>query len=217
MNGLRERYLPIIRYFGLVVLAIFCYLMLQIILRYVSFDTDASFLQIKQDYIGNKVWLTAFYVHVFSSLFALLAGLTQFSKKIRSYYPRVHRWVGRIYVLDILLVTGPAGLLMSFYANGGLGSRLAFLILSILWWYVTLQAWRAAVARDFARHRAFMLRSYALTLSAITLRLWKLGMAHYFGLPPMEIYRVAAWLGFVPNYLLVEIYLYRVRIGKTLG
>ena len=62
-----------------------------------------------------------------------------------------------------------------------------------------------------------MLRSYALTLSAITLRLWKLGMAHYFGFPPMDIYRAAAWLGFLPNYLLVELYLYRVSNGKVLG
>ena len=215
MSGLRERYLQIIRYFALIVLAIFCYLMLQIVLRYWSFDTDASFLQIKQDYIENKVWLTAFYVHVFSSLFALLAGFTQFSKNIRLHYPKVHRWIGRSYVINILLITGPAGLLMSFYANGGSSSRLAFLILSVFWWYFTLQAWRAALARDFARHRAFMLRSYALTLSAITLRLWKLGMAHYFGLPPMDIYRVAAWLGFLPNYLLVEIYLYRLRNTKA--
>lgn len=207
----RGQYVQILKYLGIVVLAFFSYLMLDIILRYVTFDTNASFLQIKQDFIGNKVWLTAFYVHVFSSLFALLAGFTQFSKRIRQRAPQIHRLAGRIYVIDILLITGPAGLLMSFYANGGMGSQLAFFTLSVLWWYFTWQAWRAAVDRDFSRHRAHMLRSFALTLSAITLRVWKLGLAHYFELPPMDIYRLVAWLGFVPNLLLVEFYLYRLR------
>lgn len=191
--------------------------MLEIMLRYVTFDTSAGFLQIKQDYIGNTLWLSAFYVHVFSSLFALLAGFTQFSTSIRRNYPRLHRLAGRIYVVDILLVTGPAGLLMSFFANGGTGSQLAFFTLSVLWWYFTWKAWRAAIARDFPKHRAYMLRSFALTLSAITLRIWKMSLAHYFELPPMDIYRIVAWLGFVPNLVLVELYLYRQRHGKASG
>ena len=188
--------------------------MLKIILRYATFDTNASFLQIKQDYIQNIPWLTAFYVHVFSSLFALLAGFTQFSKHIRIAYPRIHRSIGKAYVVNILLITGPAGLLMAFYANGGISSRLGFFTLSVLWWYYTYQAWRSALARDFSRHRAFMLRSYALTLSAITLRIWKLSFAHYLGLPPMDIYRMVAWLGFVPNIVVVEYWLYRERKSK---
>lgn len=185
--------------------------MLEIILRYASFDIDAGFLQIKQDFIGNRVWLTAFYVHVFSSLFALLAGFTQFSTRIRRHAPKIHRFVGRIYVVDILLITGPAGCLMSFYANGGIYSQLAFFVLSALWWYFTYCAWRAAVEGDFAKHRAYMLRSFALTLSAITLRVWKMGLAQYFELPPMDIYRIVAWVGFVPNLMIAEFYLYRWR------
>ncbi|MGH8050319.1 MAG: DUF2306 domain-containing protein [Arenimonas sp.] len=207
MTVSRGQYVQIVKYFGVVVLAFFSYLMLEIILRYVSFDTNAGFLQIKHDYIENKLWLSAFYLHVFSSLFALLAGFTQFSKSIRRNYPQIHRRVGRIYVIDILLITGPAGLLMSFFANGDTGSQLAFFTLSVLWWYFTFQAWRAALARDFSRHRAYMLRSFALTMSAITLRIWKMGLAHYFELPPMDIYRIVAWLGFVPNLLLIEFYL----------
>jgi hypothetical protein len=216
MNALLKQYRQIIKYFFLILLAFFSYLMLEITLRYVTFDTNASFLQIKQDYIQNIVWLTAFYVHVFSSLFALLAGFTQFSNRIRTAYPRVHRWVGKIYIADVLLVTGPAGMLMAFYANGGISSRLGFFTLSALWWYSTYQAWRSAVTRNFSKHRAFMLRSYALTLSAITLRIWKLSFAHFLALAPMDIYRMVAWLGFVPNIVLVEYWLHRERNAKQM-
>mgnify|MGYP003600970154 FL=1 len=178
--------------------------MLQIIARYIPFDTDVAFLQIKQDYIDNLAWLSAFYIHVFSSIFALAAGFTQFSNRIRTHRPRLHRAIGRAYVIDILLITGPAGFLMAFYANGGTTSRAAFLILSILWWAFTYLAYLAALHRDFAAHRRWMLRSFALTLSAITLRLWKMLIAHYFELPPMDLYRLVAWLGFVPNLLVIE-------------
>jgi uncharacterized membrane protein len=201
----------IINYFGLVVLAFFSVLMLEITWRYIGFNTDASFLQIKQEYISNRAWLSAFYIHVFTSLFALLAGFTQFSATIRQRWPQLHRSVGYVYVVNILLITGPSALLMAFYANGGLSSRLGFFVLAVLWWWFTFQAFRYARKGDIQQHRAYMLRSYALTLSAITLRIWKMSIAHTLALPPMDIYRIVAWLGFVPNLLLVEYWLRRQR------
>lgn len=42
-----------------------------------------------------------------------------------------------------------------------------------------------------------------------------MGLAHYFELPPIDIYRIVAWLGFVPNLLAVELYLYLQRPSKA--
>lgn len=184
--------------------------MLRIILQYYPINTDVGFLQIKQDYIENTPWLIAFFIHVFSSLFALLAGFTQFSKTIRIKHKNIHRTVGMLYVLNVLLITGPAGLIMSFYANGGLSSRIAFVLLSSLWWWFTWQAWLAIRHKNVGRHQAFMLRSYALTLSAITLRCWKMLIANTLHLPPMEIYQIVAWLGFVPNLIMAEVWIRQV-------
>lgn len=179
--------------------------MLRIIVEYYPLNTDVGFLRIKQDYISTTPWLIAFYIHVFSSIFVLLAGFTQFSKIFRSRFARVHRWMGRAYVLNILLITGPAGLLMAFYANGGFSSRTAFTVLSCLWWYFTYTAWWSVLHKDYVGHQQFMLRSYALTLSAITLRVWKMELATYFDIAPMDLYRIVAWLGFVPNLLISEL------------
>jgi hypothetical protein len=49
-----------------------------------------------------------------------------------------------------------------------------------------------------------MVRSYALTLSALTLRAWKLGLVLAFHPKPMDLYMIVAWLGWVPNLLLAE-------------
>jgi hypothetical protein len=117
--------------------------------------------------------------------------------------------IGYIYVADILLITGPASLIMSFYANGGFYSQMAFVILAVLWWYCTLAALLKARKRDIPAHRAFMIRSYALTLSAVTLRAWKFAIVYLANPHPMEVYRAVAWLGWTVNIVIAELVIYR--------
>jgi hypothetical protein len=189
----------------LATLAFFTYLMAQITVAYIPYNTDVGFLRIKQDYIDIDHWRIAFFIHVYASLWVLLAGFTQFSGRIQSFYPRLHRTFGYIYVTNVLLVTGPAGLLMGFYANGGLTSKVAFVTLAVLWITCTAVALIKAKQGDFAEHRNFMIRSYALTLSALTLRAWKWAITNSVELPPMDVYRAVAWLGWVPNIIAAEL------------
>jgi uncharacterized membrane protein len=191
-------------------LAFFTWLMARITVAYIPYNTDVGFLRIKQEYISIDHWRIAFFIHVYASLWVLLAGFTQFSKTIQRKHPRLHRSMGYIYVADVLLVTGPAGLLMGFYANGGAFSRIAFVLLALFWIYFTAMALIKAKQKDFKAHRNFMIRSYALTLSAITLRAWKYLITNAYHVdpnwvfPPMDVYRVVAWLGWVGNLILAE-------------
>lgn len=141
----------------------------------------------------------------------LLAGFTQFAGWIRKGHPAVHRWMGKAYVVTVCLVTGPASLIMALYANGGVTSRMAFATLAVLWMGTTALGWRLAMKRRWGAHREWMMRSYALTLSAITLRIWKYAIVMAFAPPPMDTYRLVAWLGFVPNLLVVE---WMIRRGR---
>ena len=195
----------------LLTLAFFCWLMARIIFSYIPYKTDVGFLRIKQQYIDIDHWRIAFFIHVYASVWVLLAGFTQFSRKLQRYYPQVHRTMGYIYAIDILLITGPAGLLMGFYANGGILARIAFVMLASLWIFFTAMALYKARKKDFKSHRNYMIRSYALTLSAITLRAWKFGINNSFELPPMDVYRAVAWLGWVINLGIAEIIIYRLR------
>lgn len=192
----------------LATLGFFSFLMLRIIFKYIPIQTDVAFLQLKQAYIHIDEWRIAFFVHVFSSLFVLLAGFTQFWKWILKNKPRLHRAIGYSYVINILMITGPAGLLMSFYANGGRSSRIGFILLSFLWLSFTAIALYKAIKKDFIAHRNFMIRSYALTLSAITLRMWKVLIANFTDVPPMDRYRIIAWLGWTLNLLVAECLIY---------
>lgn len=182
-----------------------------ITVAYIPYNTDVGFLRIKQQYIEITHWRTAFFIHVYASFWVLLAGFTQFSSRLQRKNPTLHRSLGYIYVVDVLLVTGPAGLLMGFYANGGIPSRISFVLLALLWIFFTAMALRKARQKDFKAHKAYMIRSYALTLSALTLRAWKWGITQSFELPPMDVYRAVAWLGWVPNLLFAE---WLIRKGR---
>ncbi|MTI29138.1 DUF2306 domain-containing protein [Fulvivirga kasyanovii] len=164
-------------------------------------------MRIKQWIIHNEIWKGAFYTHVITSCFCLIAGFTQFSGRLLSSTPKIHRAMGWLYVAVILLFAGPSGLIMSIYANGGMFSQAAFITLSVLWILFTYKGFKTAVMGDFSAHRKFMIRSYALTLSALTLRAWKWAIVLAFRPQPMDVYMLVAWLGWVPNLLIAEWYI----------
>lgn len=189
----------------LIIYAFFCILMFEITLQYFPINFDVAFLRIKQQYIHFTHYKLAFYTHVTFSVFSLFAGFTQFSKQIRIKYSKVHRVLGWVYLSSILLFAAPSGLIIGYYANGGFWSQLAFCLLAIGWFYFSFQALIAIKQRDYKKHQIFMIRSFALTLSAITLRLWKYLIVLVFQPRPMDVYQVVAWLGWVLNLLIAEI------------
>lgn len=203
-----------LKVFLLCIVLFFSFLMLRITLQYLPIRLDAAFLAIKQSYIDIMPWRIAFFTHVFTSMFTLLAGFVQFSKWFLKKYKKAHRWIGKIYVIDVLFITGPAAFIMSLYANGGWTSRIAFTTLSALWFFTTAKAWQLAKQKKFTEHRYYMVRSYALTFSAVTLRAWKWLLVLLFHPHPMDVYRIVAWLGWVPNLLLIEWMIYRYKKEK---
>lgn len=123
---------------------------------------------------------------------------------------------GRFYAYNIMLINFPAGMIMAVYANGHLPSKLAFIILDCLWFWFTCKAVLLARQKKFTAHREYMIRSYALTLSAIALRSWKIVLVNLTALDTQTIYMIDAWLGFVPNLLLAE-WLIRKKRSKTIS
>jgi uncharacterized membrane protein len=197
---------------AMLILAFFTILMVKITIPYLSLERDIAFLKIKQWMIQNDIWRFSFFTHVFSSVFLLIAGFTQFYKPLKD---KIHRAIGKIYIIIIVFISGPAGLVMSWFANGGLLSQTAFLLLSILWIFFTVKAYVAIRNKDFVAHGNFMIRSYALTLSALTLRSWKYLLVFFFHPHPMDAYMMVAWLGWVPNLLIAEL-LIRKRISNRI-
>lgn len=189
-----------------ILLLYFIYLMIRITCLYIPMHTDKHFLSIKQTEVQSVAgYLYFFYIHVYTAIWSLLAGAFQFSKTLLNNFKNVHRVLGYIYIISILFCAAPAGLFMGWYANGGWMPQVFFMSLACVWWWTTFQAWRKIVQGDIKAHQSFMIRSYALTLSAITLRLWKLIIVYFFQPAPMDAYVVVSVLSWLPNLIIAEI------------
>jgi uncharacterized membrane protein len=146
------------------------------------------------------------YAHIFASVFALVLGPLQFWPRLRTARPVLHRLCGRLYLGIGVLVGGLAGLFMAFHAFGGIAARLGFACLALAWLYTGFRAYRAIRARELSAHRRWMVRNFALTFAAVTLRLW-LPASIAVSIPGELAYQVIAWLCWVPNLLVAELLL----------
>ncbi len=202
-------------------LLFFVVLMINLSLEYLPVNSNVAFLRIKQwifrEYSTplSNFWYTAFYIHVITSTFCLFAGFTQFFKPL--FFTKWHRYFGKFYVIMVLGLAAPSGLIMSFFANGGITSIVAFITLSFMWIFSTIMALVTVKQKKYMTHGAWMIVSYALALSALTLRAWKWGFTNLFQLDlnPIELYRLVAWLGWVPN-LIIALFLIKLGVHKRL-
>lgn len=144
----------------------------------------------------------ALFAHLAGGGAALALGAWQFNASIRGRAPRVHRWIGRGYVASVL-AGGIGALALAPRAEHGVVSQAGFLLLALFWLGTTLAAYRSIRARDITRHQQWMVRSYALTLAAVTLRLY-LPLSQIAGIPFPHAYQLIAWISWVPNLLAAE-------------
>lgn len=198
-----------------------CWLMIKICLNYFPWSDSRHFLVLKQDVVNIPIWRLAFQVHVITSSLVLLAGFTQFFQPIRQHYPRLHRYSGWLYILATLGFALPSGFILAVSANGGLSTQICFVILGITWGISTLFALYFALQRQWIKHRNWMIRSFALALSALSLRTWKLFLyelqPYWDWLSPIHIYQLESWLGWTINLLIAEMIIYRLRLKKKGG
>ena len=182
------------------------YLLILLSLPYIHFKPGVEFLKTKQLIYHIDLWRYSFYIHVFSSPLIILPGLLQFNRYLIHRQRKTHKILGYIYIIVLLTISGPAAVVMAFYANGGYVSQVSFVILSILWILFTLLAFYNIKKGKTEAHVKWMIRSYALTLSAITLRFYAY-VFDIFGLSlgPKETYWLLAYMSWIPNLLIAQL------------
>jgi len=112
-----------------------------------------------------------------------------------------------------ILVGGLAGLYMAFLAYGGLPARLGFGLLAILWLLSGSMVYRHIRNKEIQNHRQWMVRNYALTFTAVTLRLWLI-VFQVAEVEFIEAYITVAWLCWVPNLMIAEVIVNRIRPNR---
>jgi uncharacterized membrane protein len=169
-------------------------------LRYFVLTPEAAIGQPLGDRFAE--YINALQIHIAGSAVALFFGVWNFLGKLRDKYLSLHRWLGRIYLLAVL-VGGTSGFYLGLSAFGGLPTRMGFVLLAALWLSTGVMAYWRVRQGNFQKHREWMIRNYALTLAAVTLRLW-LPAFLALGFSFVEAYATIAWLSWVPNLLVSE-------------
>ncbi len=150
------------------------------------------------------------YFHIVPSLLAMILGPFQFHKGLRDRHLKLHRWLGRFYLLGVLF-GGLGGLYMSIFSFAGPAARLGFGILAVAWLFTAYKALTDIRQGRIDTHREWMIRNYALTFAAVTLRIYTrsfIGMGY---LAP-DFHHINAWLCWVPNIIVAE---WIIRRGRT--
>jgi uncharacterized membrane protein len=117
--------------------------------------------------------------------------------------------MGRVYLLAVL-GGSLAGMFFAPQADAGLVGKLGFAALGVFWFYSAARAYISIRRGDVRTHRRWMLRNYALTFGAATLRI-ELPLLIISGTGFQAAYTTVAWLSWVPNWLIVEAWLRRAR------
>jgi uncharacterized membrane protein len=153
-----------------------------------------------------KLHSIGIYFHIFPSLIALVLGPIQFNEKFRTSRTHLHRFIGKVYLLCVL-IGGLSGLYMAQFSFGGTISHLGFALLAILWISTGYKAYSSIIRKMIVAHYHWMVINFALTFAAVTLRIG-LGIGFGSGIPFEIFYPYLAWICWVPN-LLIALFIIR--------
>ncbi len=154
----------------------------------------------------------ALYAHIAGGAVALVLGALQFWRGLRDRFAAVHRATGRVY-LGAVALGAVSGLVIAPFSPAGWVGLFGFGTLAVLWLLTAWRAYRAIRRRDVAAHRSWMMRNYALTYAAVTLRVWLpllivatlgLGLASDFDSAFASAYAAVPFLAWMPNLVVAE-------------
>ncbi|MHA1546478.1 MAG: DUF2306 domain-containing protein [Alphaproteobacteria bacterium] len=177
--------------------------------RFFTLDPQMAANFVRPNMVANQEF---FMVHVVTGIIALTLGIWQFMPRSRT--SDWHKITGKIYIAACL-VGAIAGFRLAIDVSAGPVAAVGFATLAVLWFGATGKAAWEIRRRDFAAHRRWMIRSYALTCAAITLRLM-LPVAGVLALDMGSAYGAIAWACWIVNLALAEILITRwVGVAAT--
>jgi Predicted membrane protein (DUF2306) len=170
---------------------------------YFSFNQNFIFITERAVLFLKPLYKFSFYTHIFAGMFCILSVLLQFSSTILKKRKAIHVWSGRIYVFVVLAIAAPTGLYMSFFAKGGVSEKCLFMFMAISWFYFTANGLITALQKNIKQHKIWMIRSYAMSLTAVTFRVYYI-ILYLFDVELTKNYEVSLWMSVIGNIVIAE-------------
>lgn len=183
---------------------------------YFFMDRKFGLLGLKSnELLTNIAWNTAFYIHIVLGGLALLIGWVQFNSKWRSKNLKLHKLIGKVYIISVLL-SATGGFYIALFATGGFAAAAGFMCLAVIWFYTTFTAYTSIRNKQVEQHQKMMIYSYAACFAAVTLRVWLPLLTAAFG-DFIPAYITVAWLSWIPNLIVAHLIIKRTLPGKMVN
>ena len=188
---------------GWVIMTLLSLTTIAFVAHYLAFNPDTYFPEQREVYMRREFVLG---VHVLSGILALVVGPLQFVARIRRRFVRMHRVLGAAYIASATGL-GLSGLILATTSYPSWVTSLGFGLLGLSMLFTTWTALRMILARRFADHRRWMIRSFSLIFAGVMLRVLTpiYGVLSGAGLVSFSFataYTWISWLCWVPNLLL---------------
>lgn len=154
--------------------------------------------------------------HILPAMLFMILGPLQFARGLRSHYPQMHRWSGRIFLAASAAV-GISGLGLAYGKTiGGMDEKAAIVLFGTFFLISLGRALRHALRREFAQHREWMIRGYAIGLAVATIRpiigfFFAAAVIRGRAPDPHQFFGTAFWIGFTLQAVAAEIWINYTR------
>lgn len=158
-------------------------------------------------------------LHVIPGMIFMMLGPLQFKRGLRTKHPAVHRWSGRIF-LTASAVIGLTGLTMVLRGSiGGWDEKSAILLFGSFFLFALGKALWHATHREFAEHREWMMRGFAVGLAVATIRpimglFFATAVSQGKTPDPSAFFGTAFWIGFTVQTAVAEIWIRQTRLSS---
>jgi|GEM_PF-4736713 len=158
-------------------------------------------------------------VHIILAIPCTLFGPFLIFAPFRNKFRGVHRTLGKIYVLCTLvsaILVLPLALTNSQSIENAWVGQSGFSIMAVLWFAFTMKAYTAIMEKRVAVHKAWMMRSYAMTFAFVHVNVtYGLINAYaFFNYDPIAAKVLQSYASWAFNLIIVEIYLRRKQLFK---
>ncbi|MFI6282333.1 DUF2306 domain-containing protein [Streptomyces sp. NPDC050988] len=135
---------------------------------YLTGDTSVSRIPINPDVAVHYLSIV---VHALPTCLVLFIRPFQFAATLRARRPALHRILGRVYMIS-MVIASIASIAAATFTTSGFSVQVGFYLLTAAWLYSLVMAFRSIRQGQVQLHRIWMIRNYALTFAAVLLRVF---------------------------------------------
>ena len=151
--------------------------------------------------------------HIVLGIIATIIGPFQFIPKIRNKYLKIHRQLGRVYIISTVL-SGISGMYMAITSDVNLPYAVGLFMLGVTWVTSSTLAFVSIKNKKVDLHKDWMIRSYVITFAFVSFRFVEdILMALEIG-TRVDVLTLMSWACWAIPLFIAEVFIQGRKINK---